>query len=100
MRRGTTPLYTLTLSVPIELISKLRINWAQNGEILLTKKETDCNINGNTVSVKLTQEETLSFCEAFTTEIEVHVLTTGGESLRSKIMYDAVLRGLSEEVLT
>lgn len=61
MRRGTTPTHTFTLPFDIATVKKLRITYEQDG-FKLVKEEYDAQ--GNKISVKLTQSETLSFdCE-------------------------------------
>lgn len=99
MRRGTTPTHTYTLPFDSALISKLRITYKQRDETVLTKSEEDVEIAGNSVSVTLTQEETLMFDERSMVEIQLKVLTTAGDVLATDVYTIHPLRILDEEVL-
>lgn len=99
MRRGTTPTHTFTLPFEVSLISKLRINYAQNGVLVLVKTESDATLEGRTVSVQLSQEDTLAFKCTRGVDIQLDVLTMGGDLLKTKIMQTSVARCLNSEVL-
>lgn len=86
MTRGTTPTHTYTLPFGVENVEKLRIIYAQDGESKLVKTEEDCTLAGDTVTVRLTQEETLAFYSECLVEIQVRVLTPEGEALASNVM--------------
>lgn len=100
MRRGTTPTHTFTLPIDAASITKLRITYVQDGEIVLTKTEKNAQMDGSTVKVKLTQAETLSFNNERMVEIQLKVLTTGGDALVSDVWNVHPLRVLDEEELT
>lgn len=99
MTRGTTPTHTYSLPFDVENVAKARIIYAQRGEVKIKKTEADCVMEGNTIQVRLTQEETLCFEENVCVDIQVRVLTTGGDAPASRIMH--VLPGalLENEVL-
>lgn len=99
MRRGSTPTHTFTLPIGVDKIAKLRITYAQLGRIVLTKTEEDVTISGNTVSVQLTQSETLAFRDNRDVEIQIKALTKGGESLVSEIWRVDAGRCLDDEVM-
>lgn len=99
MRRGTTPTHTFTLPFDVSMISKLHIIYAQNEQVVLTKSESDATLDGNTVVVKLSQEETLLFDCKRNTEVQVRVLTLGGEAITSDIIRVATERCLENEVI-
>lgn len=97
MKRGTTPTHTFTLPFDTSIISKCRVIYSQNDDAKITK--TDVTMSGNTVSVKLTQEDTFALeCSKFV-EIQLRVLTLGGEALNSDIIRVPVDRCLEDEVL-
>lgn len=61
MYRGTTPKHTFTLPFDCAEITKLSIAYAQGDDVIVEKTLSDCEINGNTLSVILSEEETLRF---------------------------------------
>lgn len=67
MYRGTTPTisfkYNSITSFDNLNITAFYITFVQNNEIILEKELSDLTINGNIVSITLTQEETLLFKE-------------------------------------
>jgi hypothetical protein len=99
MKRGTTPTHIYTLPLEVNTLSSVSITYRQAGGTILTKKGEDLSMNGITIRVKLTQEETLSFSCAQPVEIQVRALTAGGDALASKIMRVSVERCLDGEVL-
>ena len=62
MYKGTTPTFTLTLPETVDLstASNVYVTFKKN-DVILTKTGEDLSIDRNTVSVFLTQEETLAF---------------------------------------
>ena len=61
MYRGTTPTITLTLPFESSRITALNLCFAQQGEIVLEKGLLECVAEGNTLSVNLTEADTLLF---------------------------------------
>ena len=86
MIKGTTPTHTFSLPFGTEMIKKIEVVYAQNDAVKLTKESEDCAFDGNTVSVKLTQEDTLVFDEGVCVEIQVRVLTLADDALASNVM--------------
>lgn len=99
MIRGSTPTHIFTLPFGMENIKTVEITYAQNEEVKLKKTNIDCTLEENTVSVKLTQEDTFKFDEKPLVEIQIRVLTLGGDVIASDIMYATVKDCLSSEVL-
>lgn len=99
MRRLTTPEHKFTLQIDPSVISKIRITYAQNNAIVLTKKNDDVSLDGNVARVKLTQDETKKFVADKDVEIQVRVLTLGGDALASEIIKVDVQKVLDEEVM-
>ena len=97
MIRGTTPRHTFTLPFPAEHVKKVRIIYAQSGQAVLTK-EVD-TVDGDSITVSLTQEDTLRFDAAHLVEIQLRVLMDDGQALSSAIIKCSVGRCLEEEVL-
>ena len=99
MRRGTTPTHTFNLPFSTGLIAALRITYVQNGEIVLNKTEKDVEAGESSIAVTLTQEETLQFKENRMVEVQMKVLTTGGDLLATDVYTVHPLCILDEEVL-
>lgn len=99
MRLGSTPKHTFTLPFETDLIQELKITYSQNKKIILEKHLADCEVDKNSVSYKLTQEETFLFTDNVNVELQVRVLTTTGDVLASNIRIVTAERCLDGEVL-
>lgn len=99
MKRGTTPTHTFTLPFGTDMIQKLHVLYAQDEQVKIKKTEADATFEGNSVAVKLTQEETFSLECKKAVEIQIRVLTLGGEAMNSDIIRVPVDRCLDSEVL-
>lgn len=107
MRRGTTLTHTFTLPFTIEDGVKIRIVYAQNEKILVEHTEAECQIEGATISTRLSSEETLRFdCRAhyhngryqtYPVEIQVGIMTSTGEKAWSNILETTVERCLRKD---
>ena len=99
MYRLTTPLHTFTLPFDTEIIKELVISYGQNHAEVLSKRLADCMLEGATVCVRLTQEETKLFTANVPVDIQIRILTNNGEALASakyKVRCEDVL---NDEVL-
>lgn len=99
MIKGTTPTHIYTLPIDTVNIKTIAITYAQNGTVKLTKCTEDCTFDGNNVSCRLTQEDTLKFDGDACVEIQVRVLTVGEDALASHIMRTRCCDCLSDEVI-
>lgn len=97
MKRGTTPTHTFALPFDVDMIEKVRVLYSQNDELKLTK--TDAALDRNTVTVKLTQEDTFKLESGLVVDIQLRVLTVDGDALNSDIIRVPVERCLESEVL-
>lgn len=85
MIRGSTPTHTFNIPIDGSIIDKLEIVYYQ-GENIVTKTENDCEIYGETVKVKLTQDDTLSFQNASrSVRVQMRIKTTSGDVMISDI---------------
>ena len=100
MRRGTTPTHTFTLPFDTGLIKSVKVVYSQGGSIVLEKKTADCTLNGNTITYRLTQEESLSFNDKKKVDIQVRVLLQDDTAMASDIKSVYVSECLDDEVLT
>lgn len=88
MIRGTTPTLEFTLPFDTSLIAEMYITLTQNGTTTMEKTLSDCNCSGTSVSLTLTQEDTLGLRQQSRSqgEMQIRVRTTAGEALASDIM--------------
>lgn len=97
--RGTTPTHIFTLPFDTQAVKTVKVTYAHNGEIMLEKQTEDCTMQGNTVSVKLTQEETLLFDNNQLLQLQIRVLLYNGDALRSVIYHCHTGALLDDEVI-
>ena len=98
MIRGTTPTHTFTLPISVDDVDKIRIIYAQGG-VKIVKTNADCTMEGNTITTKLTQEDTLSMSSDTVVKIQLHLLTRAGEPLVSDIYRIKPGECLDDEVI-
>ena len=99
MKIGATPRHTFTVPFKTDLIKELKITYAQNKKTVLEKYLADCEVEENSVSYSLTQEETFLFDSNAMVEVQVRVLTMGGDAMTSNIHTIRAERCLDREVL-
>ena len=86
MIRGTTPTLSFELPTDTGELSEVWITISQKGSIVLNKTLSDCTLSGNTLTVTLTQQETLLFENDGTAEIQLRARLTGGAAVASAII--------------
>lgn len=101
MYRGTTPTHTFTLPDEISpsSIKELRISYAQGCKEIFSRNVSTCSFDGQTITIKLTQEETLSFRANIDVQIQLRLLLTDGTALVSEMITRPLNICLNEEVL-
>lgn len=97
--RGTTPTHTFTLPFNTGICTIVKVIYAQDNVVILEKEGEACKCNGNTVTIKLTQEDTFKFNCKKSVQIQMRVVTNDGESLVSDIKYIGARECLDSEVL-
>lgn len=99
MRQGTTPTIQITINdIDLNEMQNIYVVFEQNGYIL-KKESSDLDIEGNIISVLLSQEETLNFKEG-TCNIQLRMITKVGVAIASPIKTTKVYRVLNKEVIT
>lgn len=97
---GGTPLHEFELDlVEVPNIVEVLISYTQNNRVILRKKLKDCTLEGNRLSVRLTQEDTLKFTEDHKVRIQIKLKTDEGEILPSEVMVTPTSRCLDLEVI-
>lgn len=99
MKRGTTPTHIFTLPFDTETVKTARIIYSQSNEVIFVKTGDQLTLDGDTITVKLTQEDTLAFDCKKNVEIQVRVLTHSGDAMASDIEQVSPYRCLEDEVL-
>lgn len=59
--QGTTPTIVFNLPFNVSTIENCEVYLGQNDELIVTKGYNDCTLSGTTLTVQLTQSETLQF---------------------------------------
>ncbi len=99
MYRGTTPTLNFTLPFDCKNITALNIAFAQNENVVFEKTYNDCVLDGNKISVILTEDDTLLLdCKKRAVEIQLRV-GCGSSRLASKIIKIPVDRILKDGCL-
>ena len=99
IRRGTTPTHTFTLPCDSSVIKEVMIIYAQNDAEVICKTKDHCKIEGNTVTVTLTQSDTLKFNHRYNVQVQVRILTLDGVAAASDIEVVSVRKLLNDEVM-
>lgn len=99
MIRGTTPEHIIKPPVAASLIKSVRFTYEQDGNTIVEKTEADCTITDESITVQLTQEDTLRFEENKIISAQVRILTTAGEVFASDIKSLTAEKTLNDEVL-
>lgn len=102
-KRGSTPTYNFKLkdeyteSVDLTLANHVYVTFEQ-GKVELRKQDTDLGITSTTITLHLTQKETLSFKKG-SLDIEINVTYDDGGRAISQTYKDEVLQSVEDRVL-
>ena len=100
MITGSTPLHTFELELEhMPKIVELLISYAQNGRVILRKYLKDCTVDGNRISTKLSQEDTLKFNESHSVRIQIKLKTPTEDVIVSDIVATTPSMCLDLEVI-
>ena len=99
MIRGTTPTHKFELPFDTAMLKEIKIIYGQDDNVLFAKRLSDCDLDGNMVSVTLAQEDTLQFNSEKLVQIQIRALTINGDAPATKIMLKSVYMCLDDEVL-
>ena len=102
MIKGTTP--TLQFNLPIETSTlksaEVYVQYVDNNkEVTIVRTLDECEVGENTITARLTQEETLQLPAPSNVEIQLRVLTVDDVALASVIFTTTVKRLLKEGVI-
>lgn len=100
---GTTPLHIFDMSCEPEYnkseILKVKITYKQNDEIIVVKREQDCEINDTDIRTRLTQSDTFKFDPDQMVKVQVRVKTIGDDILSSYAIEVTAAECLDDEEL-
>lgn len=103
MTRGTTPTNVFEPGIDLREAS-VYITYAQGNNILFTKTNSDMTITETTITVKLSQKETLLFDPSIKVKMQIRYVFSDGRADASDIMtarvYDVLQEGAIEYVAT
>ena len=99
MIRGTTPIDSFTLPFGTEVVDCIKLIYKQGEETILIKRTADFQMEGNTISVKLSQEETFLFTCKKSAYCVLRVVDKAGTALATDKMYFVVTDCGDDEVL-
>ena len=98
MRRATTP--NIEIGIDKDLRGYwYRVTFKQNGTTII-KDQSDCILSddGKTISIELTQEETLRFSDLFNIQVQVR-FGKDNKVCATNIVYTKIDKILDEEVI-
>lgn len=100
MKRGTTPTFSFTLPIEASSLTAAVISFRQPGGVSFDKTLADCTVDGKTLSVSLTEAETLSFRALTLYPVEIQLRVGVGEArMASQIFTEPVERVLKDGAL-
>nr|DAM35825.1 MAG TPA: hypothetical protein [Caudoviricetes sp.] len=96
--RGTTPTLKFKLPFGANLLKTILITISQKGYSLINKENADITSTDDTLTVTLTQDETLTLMPG-EIAVQIRAVTTGGKAIASTIMTADVAEILKGGVL-
>lgn len=86
IRKGTTPTHIFNTNVDLTAAVVLYITYKQGGRVVIEKNIDDCEVTTETITVKLTQEETLKLNDTQAVEMQIRARFSDGTAVASNIM--------------
>lgn len=100
MYRGTTPTFNFKLPIEADTITAASVTFRQAGSVNIEKTLDDCTISEDTLTVSLTEEETLSLRSGTVCPLEIQLRVGVGEArMASQIFTVPVERILKDGAL-
>jgi hypothetical protein len=99
MIRGTTPTLEFVLPFDTKQLAEAYVTLAQNDEVVLDKRLSECQCSENKMTVRLSQEETLKLKCGCITGIQIRARTVDGEAIASDIIHEKTERILKDGVI-
>lgn len=99
MRQGTNWPHGFTIPFDTSSVKEVLISYAQDYVEVFQKREKDCTMEGNHISVQITQEESFRLVSGKRLQVQLRLLTIDNEPLITKIFTVPVEMALNKEVL-
>lgn len=99
MIRGTTPTLEFTIPFATSQLAQAYVTLSQNKVAIIDKPLTECQCDGNVLTVRLTQEETLKLRCHCATEIQIRARLQDGSAIASEIITVETGRILKDGVI-
>lgn len=84
--RGTTPTNVFNVNVDLRDVEDILITYSQKGKPVINKTISDVDITENSVTVTLTQTETLKLDHVYDVQIQIRALFDDGTAIASDII--------------
>ena len=97
-RRGSTPVNIFNVNIDLTQAT-VYVSYSQNGQVIVEKTGNDLVVTENSITVQLTQEDTLKFATG-NVEIQIRYVMTSGMADASNIMNIASTKILKEGKIT
>lgn len=91
MIRGTTWEFEYTIPFGTEQLAEAYVTLTQNDVLVIEKPLAHCNCDGNKLTAKLTQEESLKLTADSCVKIILVVKTVGGDRLETAPTFERVV---------
>ena len=99
MIRGTTPTHIFKLPFDTAQLAEVMVIYAHDDIEVFHKNLSDCTAAGKELTVKLTQQDTLSLSHLKNVQIQIKAKLLDGSVLVSNVYTKSVGKCLNDEVL-
>ena len=86
MYRGTTPTHTFTVDADLTECVVMYVTYSQGHSVVVEKSIDDCTITTDSVTVTLTQEDTLHFIAGLPVRVQIRAGWAEGTRIASNIL--------------
>lgn len=97
--RGTTPTHNFEVDIDLTPAEAIFITYKQGSKTILEKDISSITATADTLTVELTQEDTLVFKANKDVEMQIRARFLDGHAIKSNIMVTDVSRVLKEGVI-
>ena len=95
---GSTPTHIFHLPFQVNVIEGELISYAQKHKTILRKRTTDCQLEGNQISVKLTETDTFAIDDAIpSVDVQIKIKLITGDVVVSRPIRISVKECFDEE---
>lgn len=99
IRQKTTPQHIFKIPFDTSDLTAVELVYRQDQRILLTLREGDLTMEGDTITAELTQEQTLMFNDRRPVEVQMAVMDADGHAFTSRKVRIDVYEAISKDIL-